>query len=61
MPQYQPQSVTGDGGNLTIINQDEQEILNRAVASVPMVAAPGSQEDDSHVQGIFREPNVAGS
>jgi hypothetical protein len=61
MAQYQPEYVTGDGGNLTIVNQDEREILDRCVAAVPVVAAPGSQEDDSHTMGVFRRGSVAGS
>lgn len=56
----QPEYVTGDGGNSTIVNQDEALILNRCNT---MPATPvGYQEDDSHVQGVFRRnDDVAGS
>lgn len=58
--QYQPEYVTADGGNTTIVNQDEKAILDRCVAAVPVVAA-GYQEDDSYVTPAFREANVGGA
>jgi hypothetical protein len=50
----------GDGGNTTIHNQDEAEILARVTSGVP-TRAEGYQEDDSHVHPVHRERNVAGS
>lgn len=47
-----PKSVTGDGGNTTIRNQDEQEILNRFVASVPMT---GEEDPQTYVNPAYRE------
>lgn len=37
---------TGPAGNTTIVNQDEQEILNRC-AALP-ARTEGSQESDAH-------------
>lgn len=51
----QPEYVTGDGGNLTLVNQDEKLILEDCVADVPMVVAPGGADDFSHVNPAFRE------
>ena len=51
---------TGNGGNSTITNQDEAQILARVVPSTPM-RAEGYQEDDSHVRQAHREPTVGGS
>jgi hypothetical protein len=56
----QPEYVTGDGGNSTITNQDEQTILDACFGGVPAVAV-GYQEDDSHVSAQFRGSDVAGS
>jgi hypothetical protein len=51
----------GPGGNITIINQDEQAILNAFVAAVPIRDAGAATEDDSHVVMGYHEPDVAGS
>lgn len=50
----------GDGGNATIHNQDEADMLAACIGAVPL-RAEGYQEDDSHVTGAFREASVAGS
>lgn len=54
---------TGDGGNSTLTNQDECEIFDKTLAAINMGAAPDSMyvEDDSHVMGVYREADVAGS
>lgn len=54
---------TGDGGNKNLVNQDEQMILNKTFAAVTMGAMPDRMytEDDSHVTGVYREADVAGS
>lgn len=54
--------VTTAGGNTTIVNGNEALMLAACVDSVPVVAAPGSMEDDSYVRGVFRRnDDVAGS
>lgn len=53
---------TGDGGNTTLRNQNEQDILNRTIAAIPVVAPAGTyQEDDSYLTPMFRDGDVAGS
>jgi hypothetical protein len=52
---------TGDGGNSTITNQDEQLILNATVAAVAIQNTALGSEDDSHVVIGFRDGDVAGS
>jgi hypothetical protein len=47
-----PSSVTGDGGNTTIRNQNEQDILDRFVASIPMV---GEDDPQTYVNPQFRD------
>lgn len=47
-----PKSVTGDGGNTVLRNQDEQEILNRFVASVAMT---GEEDPQTYVNPQYRE------
>lgn len=47
-----PKSVTGDGGNTTIRNQDEQQILDALVASIPMT---GEADQQTYVNPQFRE------
>lgn len=56
--QTQPECMTGDGGNSTITNQDEQLILNDVVDDVPMVVLPGGADDFSHVNPQFREQAI---
>lgn len=51
----QPECITADGGNSTIVNQDEKLILEDYVADVVMVTVPGGQDDFSHVNPMFRE------
>lgn len=60
-PMYGYGVPAGDGGTTTIINQDEQMILDRCVSSVPVTVAPGGMEDDSRCVGVFRRADVAGS
>lgn len=50
-----PKSVTGDGGNTVLRNQNEQDILNRTVASVSMTVAPGGEDPQTYVNPQFRE------
>jgi hypothetical protein len=38
---------TGTGGNSTITNQDEQEILNRTM-QMPKVRVEGMQDSEAH-------------
>jgi len=51
----------GDGGNTTIVNQDEAMILAQTIGSVPIRTVPLGTEDDSHVVIGFRDADVAGS
>jgi hypothetical protein len=51
----QPECMTADGGNSTIVNQDERLILEDCVADVVMVTVPGGQDDFSYVNPMFRE------
>lgn len=55
----------GDGGNTTIINQDEQLILLKTFAAIEVRSGvePLWQEDDSHIQGIYAQEtsDVGGS
>ena len=53
--------ITTDGGNRNLVNGDEKAVLDRCMSSVPIVAAPGGMEDDSHCVGVFRRADVAGS
>jgi hypothetical protein len=50
----------GNGGNSTVHNQNEAEILAGVVTGYP-TRAEGYQEDDSHLMGTFYETDVAGS
>ena len=54
---------TGDGGNSTLTNQNEQDILDKTFAAISMGPAPDSMytENDSYVTGVYRENDVAGS
>lgn len=57
-------SAIGPGGNNTLTNNDEDDILDRVVAGTPSRAVDNTWngvEDDSHVQGIYREAGFAGS
>lgn len=45
--------ATGAGGNTTLINNDECEILNTTIEDAP-VRASHLQEDDSHVMGAWK-------
>ncbi|MEW2498374.1 hypothetical protein AB0942_33305 [Streptomyces nodosus] len=56
-----PHCPTGPGGNLTIVNQDQQNILDATVAAVPVRGTALGVEDDSHVSPLFRGGDVAGS
>lgn len=56
-----PYCPEGSGGNITIINQDEQLILNATLAAVPIRNTALGTEDDSHVVLGFRDADVAGS
>lgn len=54
-------SAIGPGGNNTLVNNDEDDILDRVVAGTPTRTGDLSNEDDSHVQGIYSESDFAGS
>lgn len=56
----QDMCCTTEGGNTTLINADEGRDDDMYLAKMPNVASPLG-EDDSHVQGIYREQNFAGS
>jgi len=49
---------TGVGGNAHLTNQNEAEILERTVTSIPVVIAPGGADDFSHVNPQFRERSL---
>lgn len=50
------------GGNNTLINMNEAEVLDTTIEDSPYCCAPaGYNEDDSHVVGIYRETDFAGS
>jgi hypothetical protein len=57
----QERCPTGNGGNSTITNQDEQLILNATVAAVPVRGTALGTEDDSHVSLGYHDGDVAGS
>lgn len=59
----QERCPTGNGGNSTITNQDEQLILTATVAAVPVQGTALGTEDDSHLQGQYKvmAGDVAGS
>lgn len=66
MPYQAPGTVDAEtrGGHLQIRNQDEDDMTAAIVEATPYVAVEGtwnSVEDDSHVQGIYREADWAGS
>ncbi len=48
------------GGSTVIVNGDEAHTLDASIESTPVVVSELG-EDDSHVQGIYREQNFAGS
>lgn len=50
-----PKSVTGDGGNTVLRNQNEQDIMNSFMASIAMTTAPGGEEQQTYVNPQFRE------
>lgn len=53
-------ATTPPGGNNTLVNQNEAEVLDATIEDAPFRQAD-VQEDDSHVQGIYRETEFAGS
>lgn len=53
--------ATTVGGNTTIVNGPECDTLARTWESTPFRAGDLSNEDDSHVQGVYREADWAGS
>jgi hypothetical protein len=52
---------TGDGGNSTITNQNEQAILNTTVTAVPVQNTALGTEDDSHVSIGYKDADVVES
>lgn len=63
MPYRAPGTVDAEtmGGHLQIRNQDEDDMTAAIVEATPFRAIDMSMEDDSHVQGIYREADWAGS
>jgi len=59
-PMYEG-SATGNGGNSCITNVDECKILDQTIMDAPYRSGDLSNEDDSHVQGVYRENDFAGS
>lgn len=55
MAQTEPAAVTGGAGNTTIRNQDEKQILDAFVASVPATVAEGGDDPQTYVNPQFRE------
>lgn len=55
------QEVCGDGGNTTIRNQNEADMLSACISGMGVEVAPQGVEDDSHCQGVFRRMDTAGS
>lgn len=51
----------GNGGNSTLANQDEAQILAATIAAVPTQGTALGSEDDSHVSPSHRDGDVAGS
>lgn len=48
---YCPEGV---GGNQTLLNSDEDDILDATIDKTPTRTGDLSSEDDSHVQGVYR-------
>lgn len=53
----QDKAPTGGAGNTVLREQDEKQILDATVASVP-VQTVGWQADDSHINAQFREQDI---
>ena len=52
------------GGNKTLINMNEAEVLDSTIEDSPYISAENTWngvEDDSHVQGVYAEHDYAGS
>lgn len=52
MAQTEPAAVTGGAGNTTIRDQDEKQILDAFVASVPVT---GEEDPQTYVNPAYRE------
>jgi len=46
--------ATGVGGNRNLSNSDEDDSLDAAISATPYRSGPLSNEDDSHVQGVYK-------
>ena len=49
------------GGNQQLVNGNEAVTLDHTIESTATRTGPLSNEDDSHVQGVYREADFAGS
>lgn len=51
---------TADGGNRTLVNQDEDDILDRTVEGYNVRDGTESmwEQDDSHVMDVYRMPSM---
>lgn len=56
-----PGGAAANGGHKQLVNQDEDDITDAIISATPYRAIDMSNEDDSHVQGIYRERDWAGS
>lgn len=63
MPYEAPGTVDAEtnGGSTVLHNQDEDDMNAAIIEATPYRVGPLSNEDDSHVQGIYRERDFAGS
>jgi hypothetical protein len=50
-----------EGGNKNLVNGNEAKAIQASYEGIQSRTGTLSAEDDSHVQGIFRESDFAGS
>lgn len=50
-----------DGGTSTIVTGNEWPYVNKISERMGYTVAPLGMEDDSHVQGVYRKADFAGS
>ncbi len=63
MPYEAPGTVDAEtnGGNMCLNNQDEDDMTASIIEATPYRVAPLGNEDDSHVMGVYRKSDFAGS
>lgn len=61
MPYEAPGGPAAKGGDLKLVNQDEDDMTAYIIESTKCRTGALSNEDDSHVQGVYRETDFAGS